>query len=160
MKTYELKRQQWIPRPLPEVFEFFSAAENLEDITPAFLNFRILNPRPIKIEAGKRIEYHLSVHGVPVRWTTEIAEWDPPRRFIDIQLKWSYRHWHHTHQFEAEGNGTRMTDLVRYALLLGLLGRLTHRLWVRRDVERIFDYRAERIRELLFGTEHLSDREK
>ena len=142
------------------MFEFFSAAENLEAITPAFLNFRILTPTPIQIEAGKRIEYRLRVHGVPVRWITEIAEWDPPRRFIDIQLKGPYRFWHHTHEFEAYNGGTRMTDLVRYALPFGWLGQLAHALWVRRDIERIFDHRARRITELMSGTIRNSDREK
>ena len=85
------------------------------------------------------------------RWRTQIAVWDPPRRFVDVQLDGPYRLWHHTHEFEPEGEGTRMTDVVRYALPLGPLGEIAHAVLVRRDVEAIFDHRAEAIPALLDG---------
>jgi hypothetical protein len=87
-----------------------------------------------------------------VRWTTEIRRWDPPFRFIDVQLRGPYRLWHHTHRFEAHDGGTRMTDVVRYRLPFGLLGVAVHALKVRRDVEQIFDYRFQRIDALFAGT--------
>jgi ligand-binding SRPBCC domain-containing protein len=72
--------------------------------------------------------------------------WDPPRRFVDVQISGPYRMWHHTHDFEpAPGGGTLMRDTVRYALPLGALGELAHRLLVRRDLERIFDFRRDAV---------------
>jgi ligand-binding SRPBCC domain-containing protein len=97
---------------------------------------------------GTQIRYRLSLHGAPVSWTTEIRRWDPPRRFIDVQLSGPYRLWHHTHRFEAFDGGTRMSDVVRYRLPFGPLGRLVNALVVRRDVEGIFEYRNRRIAEI------------
>ncbi len=110
-----------------------------------------MTPGPIRIAAGTKLRYRLSVHGLPVRWTTEIRRWEPPFRFIDVQLSGPYRLWHHTHRFEAHNGGTRMTDIVRYRLPFGLLGVAVHTLKVRRDIEQIFDYRFLRINELFAG---------
>jgi len=151
IRFHTLRREQWIPRPLDEVFAFFSDARNLGEITPSWLGFRILTPGPIRIAAGTRIRYRLSWHGIPVNWTTEIRQWEPPFRFVDVQLEGPYRLWHHTHRFESKDCGTRMTDIVRYRLPFGIVGRGVHFLKVRRDVERIFDYRFRIIREFLGG---------
>ncbi|HTX35766.1 MAG TPA: SRPBCC family protein [Bryobacteraceae bacterium] len=146
-----LRRQQWIPRPIEEVFPFFSDARNLGAITPPWLEFRMLTPGPIYMAAGTDLRYQLSWHGVPVGWTTRIRRWEPPVRFIDVQLSGPYRLWHHTHRFEAASGGTRMSDVVRYRLPLGWIGRAVNALKVRRDLEGIFDYRRERICQLLGG---------
>jgi len=145
-----LRHEQWIPRPLDEVLEFFSNARNLGELTPPWLGFRILTPGPIRMNVGTVIRYRLSWHGLPVRWTTMIRRWDPPSRFIDVQLHGPYRLWHHTHRFNARNGGTQMTDIVRYRLPFGLAGRIAHTLKVRRDLEAIFDYRHRRVQEL-FG---------
>ena len=108
----------------------------------------MVTPGPIRIAAGTRLRYRLRVHGLPLRWTTEIRRWEPPFRFVDVQLSGPYRLWHHTHRFEARNGGTQMTDIVRYRLPFGLPGRAVHALKVRSDVEQIFDYRFERIGEL------------
>ena len=94
---------------------------------------------------GALIEYRLRLHGVPISWRTTIAVWDPPRRFVDVQLSGPYRLWHHTHQFSPHAEGTEMRDLVRYALPLGALGRVAGGAFVRRDLERIFDFRRDAV---------------
>jgi ligand-binding SRPBCC domain-containing protein len=147
IRFHTLRRRQWIPRPVDEVFAFFSDARNLEEITPSWLGFRILTPGRIRIAEGTRIRYRLRLHGIPVGWETEIRRWNPPDRFVDVQLRGPYQLWHHTHRFEPKDGGTLMTDTVRYRLPLGVIGRIVHHLEVRRDVERIFDYRAQRIQE-------------
>jgi ligand-binding SRPBCC domain-containing protein len=150
-RFHTLRRQQWIPRPLEEVFAFFSDARNLGAITPPWLGFRMLTPDPIRMAPGTELRYRLSWHGVPVSWTTRIRRWEPPTRFSDVQLSGPYKLWHHTHRFEASGGGTRMTDVVRYRLPLGIIGRAIHALKVRRDLEGIFEYRRQRICQLLGG---------
>ncbi|MGB7762996.1 MAG: SRPBCC family protein [Bryobacteraceae bacterium] len=147
-RFHTLRREQWIPRPVDKVFAFLSDAGNREEITPPWLGFRILTPGPIRIAAGTKLRYRLSLHGLPVRWTTDIRRWEPPFCFIDVQLSGPYRLWHHTHRFEAHDGGTRMTDVVRCRLPFGIIGRAVHTFQVRRDVERIFDYRFQRIGEL------------
>ncbi len=103
------------------------------------------------MEKGARISYRLGWRGIPLRWETEIARWDPPHGFEDIQLSGPYRLWRHAHRFEPVDGGTRMTDIVRYALGFGIAGRLAHRLAVRRNLEQIFDYRCERIQSMFGG---------
>jgi ligand-binding SRPBCC domain-containing protein len=151
MRTFLLQREQWIPRPIDEVFAFFADARNLEALTPSWLGFHILSPESIVMGAGASIVYRLRWRGLPVRWTTEIALWEPPFRFVDVQRRGPYALWHHTHDFEPHEGGTRMLDRVRYALPLGPLGTLMHRLIVRRDLDLIFAYRAIRIDEF-FGS--------
>jgi ligand-binding SRPBCC domain-containing protein len=149
MKVHTLERRQFIPRPINEVFAFFSRAENLQTITPPFLSFRILSVDPPELRLGALIRYRLAWRGlIPIRWTTEITHWDPPNSFADNQVSGPYNLWHHEHRFEPLGAGTRMYDDVKYSLPFGPLGVVAHRTLVRRDVESIFDFRAHRIREL------------
>jgi ligand-binding SRPBCC domain-containing protein len=148
-QLYTLRRETWIPHSLPEVFEFFSKAENLERLTPPWLGFRILTPLPIEMKKGATIAYSLRVRGIPLSWLTQIEEWNPPYEFMDIQAKGPYKLWRHTHRFAALNGGTSVVDIVQYALPFGVLGRLAHRLQVSRDLSNIFDYRATRVQELL-----------
>jgi ligand-binding SRPBCC domain-containing protein len=149
--VHTLRREQRLPGSPDDVFAFFADARNLEAITPPLLRFRVMDPGAIVMGPGALIRYRLRVHRVPVGWLTAIREWDPPHRFVDEQLRGPYALWHHTHTFEAieDGAATLMRDVVRYALPFGLLGEAARRLFVARDIEAIFDYRAERIRELL-----------
>jgi len=141
---YVLRREQELPGTPDEVFPFFAEARNLESITPPFLSFHVVSADEMRV--GALIEYRLKLHGIPIRWLTRIEEWEPGVRFVDMQLTGPYRLWHHTHEFRpAPGGGTVMTDTVRYALPLGPLGALAHRVLVRRDVERIFDFRARAV---------------
>jgi hypothetical protein len=149
MAIYTLRRELLVPNALPEVFDFFSRAENLERLTPPWMRFRILTPPPIMMRQGTTIAYALRVHGIPIRWLTEIEEWNPPFEFVDNQAKGPYKLWRHTHRFSAVSGGTLVTDLVEYALPFGAIGRLVHRLQVARDLTRIFDYRSQRVLELL-----------
>jgi ligand-binding SRPBCC domain-containing protein len=145
-----LERSQHVELPLEQAFEFYGDARNLETITPPWLDFEVITPGPPAMRVGTLIDYRLKLHGVPVRWRTEIGVWEPPRRFVDVQVNGPYRLWEHTHAFEPDGDGAVLIrDRVRYALPLGPLGLLAHRLFVRRDVERIFDYRSEAVVEQL-----------
>jgi len=150
LHEHTLHREQRLSRPVDEVFAFFGDARNLESITPPLLSFRVLTPDPIEMGPGALIRYRLRVRRIPVGWLTAIREWDPPHRFVDEQLRGPYALWHHTHTFEPDGeDATLMRDVVRYALPFGAAGELARRLFVGRDVESIFDYRAQRIAELL-----------
>jgi ligand-binding SRPBCC domain-containing protein len=150
MTPFTFRAEQYVPRPLGEVFEFFSKAENLQELTPAWLHFRILSVEPAPVRKGTLIQYSLRWRIFPIRWTTEIIEWDPPHRFVDIQLKGPYKLWHHEHRFAAEGNGTRIVDNVQYLLPFGVFGSIANSLKVKKDVETIFAYRTDVVRRL-FG---------
>jgi ligand-binding SRPBCC domain-containing protein len=131
-----------VPASLEETFDFFSQASNLEQLTPAWLNFRIRTPLPLQMREGLVIEYRILLYGVPIPWTTRIDAWEPGVRFVDRQLRGPYRWWRHEHRFETVTGGTRVVDDVEF---LPRLAWLTHGK-VRRDVERIFDYRKQALR--------------
>ena len=149
MSVHRLHREQFVARPLDEVFEFFSSASNLELLTPSLMHFEIVTPGPIAMAPGTLIEYRLRVHGIPIRWISRIEEWEQGHRFVDRQLKGPYKLWHHTHEFEEMPGGTKVSDSVRYELPLGVLGELGGLPLVRRDLARIFDYRREAVQKLL-----------
>lgn len=144
---HTLRREQRLPASPGEVFPFFADAGNLEAITPPWLSFQIVTPRPIEMGVGTLIEYRLRLRGLPISWLTRIEVWEPGVRFVDQQLRGPYALWHHTHEFAADagGGGTIMTDTVRYALPFGPLGNIAHALFVRRDLERIFDFRFDEV---------------
>lgn len=139
-----------VPRPRQEVFEFFSRPANLQQLTPGFLHFRLLPPVPEVLAPGTLIHYRLRLMGVPFGWTTQIERVEPGARFTDVQLIGPYSHWHHLHEFFDCQGGTLMVDLVNYRVPLGPIGIVAESLFVRRMLNRIFDYRREQI-ERIFG---------
>ena len=146
-----IERSQLVPAAVEDAFAFFADAYNLEALTPPWLRFRILTPRPISMRKGATIEYVLTTRQLPVRWRTEIIEWDPGRRFVDTQVKGPFRLWEHTHTFEERDDGTLIRDTVLYRMPYGALGAIAHRILVARDLERIFDYRRDAVDRLLGG---------
>jgi ligand-binding SRPBCC domain-containing protein len=150
MRIHVFEQRQRLELPASETFAFFSDARNLEAITPPWLRFSILQATRFQMCSGAVIDYRLTLHGLPLRWRTRISLWEPPVRFIDVQVKGPYAHWEHTHTFEPAGErAVVISDRVRYALPLGPLGAIAHRLFVRRDIERIFAFRHRTLAERL-----------
>jgi ligand-binding SRPBCC domain-containing protein len=145
MRTHRLHSELWLPKLREEVFPFFADARNLQKITPPWLDFRITTPGEIDMREGAFIDYKLKVHGIPLRWRSEITVWEPPTRFVDKQLKGPYRLWNHEHRFEEKDGGTLVIDEVEYSVYGG---ELIRKLFVARDVTKIFGYRTERMREI------------
>lgn len=156
MKVWELRTGIRLPRPRSEIFGFFSDAGNLQALTPPWLRFRILTPPPIAMGQGALIDYRIRLRGLPVGWKTEITAWEPPRRFVDEQLRGPYRLWVHEHSFGEIEGGTLAEDFVRYAVLGGAL---VNRLLVARDLRAVFRYRHRRLREI-FGPWSGEDEDK
>lgn len=151
-----LFREAVVPVSLEKAFKFFSDAFHLDLLTPPWLGFAIVTPLPIEMKPGTVIDYRIRLHGFPIRWRTLISEWEPPHRFVDEQIRGPYRWWRHTHRFEACAQGTRVIDEVEYAAPLAWL---SERLLVRRDLERIFDYRGEALQRHLTGAACVNDSE-
>lgn len=148
MAEHLLERSQVVPTPLGRTFDFFADPRNLEAITPPWLAFRIVEA-PERLERGSLLRYRLRLFRIPIRWKTEITEWDPPRSFTDTQLRGPYRLWIHEHRLEVVDGGTRVSDSVRYRIPLGPVGTLVNRLLVDRWLDAIFGFRARRMAELL-----------
>lgn len=152
MKIYTLKKEQHLPISIEEAWHFFSLPINLSKITPPDVRFETLTDlRDNRIYNGLRIHYRLRpLLGIPVKWETEIREVNAPYKFMDKQMKGPYAFWEHTHLFEKTTHGVKMTDIVRYALPMGILGQIMHALVVKRKLEEIFVFRNKTLTDL-FG---------
>ena len=148
MKVHTMTRSLRIDRPLDEVFAFFAKPENLALITPSSLNFHILTPEPIDMAVGTLIDYTIKIMGMRVFWRTLITRFDPPYEFVDEQLEGPYKMWHHRHSFRTIDSGTLIEDNVTYALPFSFIGDIVHGIYVRRNLDRIFDFRATAISEI------------
>ena len=144
MSEHILERSQRVEVSAARAFDFYADALNLGPMTPRWLHFRLLTPGPITMQAGILLDYRLRLHGFPIRWQSRIETWEPPFRFSDTMVKGPYSLWEHMHVFEPDGESAcTMRDRVRYAIPCGPVGELAHRLFVRRDLERIFDFRSD-----------------
>ena len=153
MKEFELQQTQRFRESLDEVFAFFADPANLARITPRWLRFSMRSPQPVEMRPGALIDYTIRVHGIPMKWRSEITSWDPPHRFVDEQRVGPYRYWIHEHRFEATDGATLVSDHVRYAVPGGAL---VHRLFVARDLQKIFSHRRSVLAEV-FNEVHSPD---
>ena len=142
-----INTELWLPHPREKIFPFFADAQNLPMLTPDWLQFRVTTPGPIVPQQGARIDYQLRLHGFRVKWQSEITVWEPPHRFVEEQRHGPCKHWKHEHIFAERDGNTLAIDRVLYAVRGGAVVNF---LFVQRDVNRIFDYRKKKLREL-FG---------
>ena len=149
MTTHKLQASQLVPRPIEEVFDFFSRAENLARITPTAMGFDLRSDGR-DMGDGLELEYRIRpVLGIPLTWRSRISDYNPPFGFRDIQVHGPYRHWEHVHSFKSVDGGTLVSDEVTYDLPAGPLGDIAHGLSVRHELEWIFRYRAQAIATIL-----------
>jgi ligand-binding SRPBCC domain-containing protein len=149
MKIYELRRTQFIPTTLDKAWAFFSSPDNLKKITPEHMGFQITNTPKETMHQGQIITYFVKpIAGIPLRWVTEITTVKQPLFFVDEQRFGPYKFWHHQHWFEETEGGVKMTDVVHYALPLGFIGRIANRLFVKKQLDSIFNYRIKVVEEL------------
>lgn len=144
-KGYRLYAEMFVKLPIETVFDLFADAFQLEQITPPLLQFSVLTPRPIAMRPGLLIDYKLKLHGIPIRWQSEIPIWEPPHRFVDQQVRGPYKRWYHEHLFEEIDGGTLVKDQVHY---IPRGGRLLHHLMVRPDLMKIFQYRQAALKNI------------
>jgi len=146
--SYELKRNQFIPKPINEVFSFFSKPENLEIITPRDLHFSILTSKPIDMKTGQVIDYLIRLKGIKMCWRSIIFSYDPPYSFVDKQIRGPFTTWIHSHNFKEINGGTIITDHVVYTIPFRLIGRIANYIFVERKLVDIFDYREKTIMDI------------
>ena len=151
-KVYSLKTVQQIPISLDAAWDFFSNPANLANITPDNMGFKTISKyHGDTMYAGQVIEYKVSpLLGIPLYWMTEITHVDDKKYFVDEQRFGPYSLWHHQHHFKVIEGGVEMTDIVHYKLPLWFLGDIANSLFVKKQLQGIFDYRFKKVEEL-FG---------
>lgn len=148
MSTYNLHAKQQLPISLEKAWEFFSSPKNLKEITPDYMGFHIRSEYDGKMYPGQIIEYTVKpVLGIPMYWMTEITQVKELEFFIDEQRVGPYNMWHHQHFFKEIEGGVEMEDIVHYRLPLGPLGSFAHALFVKKQLQGIFDYRKKVLEE-------------
>jgi len=145
MKIHRLETELWLPQPREQVFRFFADPRNLERLTPSWLHFEIATPPDVNIGQGTLLDYRLRLHGIPLRWQSEIAVWEPPDRFVDRQTRGPYSLWVHEHTFIERDGGTVIGDRVEYAMPGGWI---VQKCFVAPDLQRIFRYRYRVLEEI------------
>jgi ligand-binding SRPBCC domain-containing protein len=148
MADYIVESRMWLPKPRAEVFAFFADPANLVRVAPPSLHLRLATPPPVII-AGAWFDLSLTWAGLPVRWRTFIREFDPPVRFLDVQVRGPLARWEHRHIFLGQAGGTSVEDRIVYRLPLGAVGKLAHALWVHRQLTALWQFRRQKIAELL-----------
>jgi ligand-binding SRPBCC domain-containing protein len=149
--AHSIKTVQKIPVSLDRAWDFFSNPANLQAITPGNLGFTIISRyHGEQVYAGQIIEYRVKpVLHIPLYWMTEITQVKDREYFIDEQRRGPYRIWHHQHHFKAIAGGVEMTDIVHYTVPFWIPGRLANTLFVKKQLKKIFDYRFQKVEEIL-----------
>jgi len=146
--TFILKTEQYFPVPRKQAFSFFEDPRNLFGITPGWLDFRMDGSDAFTaVSEGAKFSYRIRWLGIGMGWRSKIVNYRPPDEFTDIQILGPYRSWQHTHRFESRGQGTFMTDEVRYTLPFSWMGTFSHTVFIKKQLRDIFCYRAAKILE-------------
>lgn len=148
-KYYKLYRKTELPISIDEAWDFFSSPLNLKKITPPYLGFEVTSENPEKMYPGMIITYIVKpVLGIPLKWMTEITQVRDKEFFIDEQRVGPYKLWHHQHLFTQTSTGVIMEDIIHYMLPFGILGRIAHSLFVKNQLNGIFNHRTNVTNEL------------
>ncbi len=147
---YTLEQKQVLNISLEKAWEFFSSPKNLQKITPETMDFSLISTLPKQMYSGMFIYYKIKpFRGFQTYWLTEITHSNPPYYFIDEQRKGPYKWWHHEHHFKSiDAHTTEMKDKLYYEMPFGILGKLVHSLFVRMQIEKIFNFRYQKLEEL------------
>lgn len=152
MSLYRIESVQEVPANLDEVWGFFSSPDNLSYLTPSGLDFSITTPEAGSMYPGQLIVYRFRpFFWMKMQWVAEITQVEDRSYFIDEQRMGPFRFWRHEHHFSPTSGGVMIKDILYYRMPFGILGRMAHFLLIGRNMDRVFRYRQERLRQL-FGS--------
>lgn len=140
---YTLHKEQILPVDRQTIWDFIATPANLQEITPSYMGFDITSDfLPKEMYEGMIISYKVSpILNIPMEWVTEITHIKPLHFFVDQQLIGPYRLWHHQHILEDNAKGVLMRDIVSYQPPFGILGKLANGIFIKKQLESIFEYR-------------------
>lgn len=150
MMKYQLYREQQLHCDIETAWQFFSSPMNLSEITPKDMSFTVLsNYANELIFEGMIIDYTVSpMLGIPLKWQTKIIHVELNKSFTDFQEKGPYKYWKHFHEFIPNEDGVLMKDVVDYELPFGFFGSIAHWAFVKKKLDKIFDFRCNVLEEL------------
>ena len=150
---YTLVIKQVLSTDLKTAWAFFSNPENLAQITPPEMGFIQTSDKAQKMYPGQIITYKIGIPGfLKTNWVTEITQVKENSFFIDEQRYGPFSMWHHEHFFIVKGNEIEITDKVSYKIPFGFLGYLAHSIFVKKQLQKIFKFRYEKL-SVLFGND-------
>jgi ligand-binding SRPBCC domain-containing protein len=143
MAFYQLIKTQKLPTTIDSIWDFISSPYNLKEITPEQMGFTVTSNTGIKkMYPGMIITYKVSpLLGITLNWVTEITHIRDKEYFVDEQRIGPYTMWHHEHKIEPIEGGILMTDIVTYQPPFGILGAIANSLFIKNQLQQIFDYR-------------------
>ncbi len=143
-----LEQEQFLPITLEQAWDFFATPKNLNEVTPDDLVFEIISKVPNKMYEGLMITYKIKpLLNISINWCTEITHIKDMHFFVYEQRKGPYNIWHHEHHFKAVEGGTLMTDILHYDIGKSIFGWIAGKLFVDKQVEKIFSFRYEKLEE-------------
>ncbi len=147
MAFYQLEHEQKIPASIDEVWKFISNPNNLKEITPKHMGFKVTSKQNSSVMyPGMIITYKVSpLLGIEMDWMTEITHVVDREYFVDEQRIGPYVMWHHQHRIVAIEGGVLMADIVTYQPPLGFLGAIANTLIIKGQLKQIFEYRTEAV---------------
>mgnify|MGYP001380541664 CR=1 FL=1 len=152
MKIYRLHTKQKLPISINDAWNFLSDPNNLREITPNYMGFKITSGADKMMYPGQIIQYIVTpILGIPTKWVTEITHVIDGKYFVDEQRYGPYSLWHHKHFLKTIENGVEMEDIIDYKIPFGLLGQMIHPIIIKPKLKEIFDYRQNKLIEL-FGS--------
>tara|TARA_B100001287_G_scaffold273953_1_gene278361 strand:- start:1440 stop:1895 length:456 start_codon:yes stop_codon:yes gene_type:complete len=149
MSLTQLFYEQKINTDIDKLWKFISSPKNLSKITPRYMDFKILTEIPNEMYEGLIISYTVKpILGIKMNWVTEITHIKDKKYFVDEQRKGPYKMWHHEHILLETDNGIIMKDIISYIPPFGILGKILNKLFIKRQVSEIFNYRTEVLKKI------------
>jgi len=127
-------------RTTPErLFAFHQLPDAIDRLTPAWEQVRIIERAP-DLHAGNRAVSEVRVApGLWIRLISEHVLYDPPRRFVDEQIRGPFRRWRHEHIVEPHAGGAVLIDRIDFQVPC----RIAAERMAMRRLQRLFEYRHE-----------------
>ena len=149
MRLTQLYFEQKINTDINKLWNFISSPKNLSKITPDYMDFKILSEIPNEMYEGLIISYTVRpILGLKLNWVTEITHIKNNKYFIDEQRHGPYKMWHHEHILEETSDGIIMRDKLSYIPPFGIFGQILNKLFIKRQINRIFEYRTKILDEI------------
>ena len=147
---YSLYAKQTVAKDIDLLWDFFRKPRNLNKLTPEDVEFKITSGKSDDFYEGKIISYKIRPFKmINLNWVTEISQVKEGFYFVDNQIFGPYKMWHHEHHFKSNGDGTTdIIDKVKYKLPFYILGRLMHKIFIKRKLVNIFMFRQKQINNL------------